>query len=411
MKLLLIKLGKVQKTLRQQGLFRGLKRIANYLFIYLKNNFLFSPKGDILIVGAGIGDVGHYRIFTQAEEFNQHGIKTYTTLQGNPFLLRLAKRYKIFILVRPVDTPKLAAFFKKIKDLGKLVIFDTDDLVFDSRFMHQTESYRQMNALEKKQYEKGVGEEIIQDPYVKFCSTTTTYLKRVLEGYGKKVFINTNKVSLHELDIAEKINNKKRHSEQREGSRNKSTGSFAKTQDDIIRLGYFSGTMSHNKDFATITEPLMRIMEKYPQVQLVLVGPLETENLLNKFLDRIIRSGLVSRDKLYEIISAVDINLAPVVRDDPFSESKSEIKFTGAGILKVPTVAVANVTFSGCITDGVSGFLAGNAEEWFQKLEKLILDNDFRKSMGEAAYQKTLKDYTIKNSHNEDYYNFLKANL
>jgi O-antigen biosynthesis protein len=397
MKLFLARLGKIWKTLRQQGLFGGVKRIWKFIVIYLAYGFQSALEGDVLIIGAGIGDVGHYRMFTQAEEFNLLGVKARATLQDNPFLLRFAEKFKIFILVRPVYTEKIKKLIEEIKKQKKTIIFDTDDLVFDGEFMRQTESYQKMNALEKKQYEKGVGEEILKDPYVKYCSTTTTFLERILENYGKQVFLSTNKISLHELNVAENINLEPKTKNQK-----------PKT---VIKIGYFSGTMTHNKDFATISEPLLKIMEKYPQVSLVLVGPLEIESKLNKFKDRIIQSGLVSREKHYENLASVDINLVPSILGDPFSESKSELKFFEAGIVKVPSAAVANETFSGCITDGENGFLAKTSEEWFQKLEKLILDEDLRKSMGKKAYEKSLTDYTVKNSHNEEYYQFLKQQL
>ena len=63
---------------------------------------------------------------------------------------------------------------------------------------------KKMNILERKQYEKGVGEEILKDPYVKICTTTTSYLARILESYGKKVFVSKNKLSLKDLEITGK---------------------------------------------------------------------------------------------------------------------------------------------------------------------------------------------------------------
>ena len=395
MELFLFKLGKIWKTLRQEGLARGGKRVWNYVSIYFSHVLKYNLKGDVLIVGTGVGDVGHFRVFTQAEEFNLHGIKTAVTLQDNPFLLKLADKFKVFVLVRPVYTPKMEAFWKKLKELKKTVIFDTDDLVFDAKFMHATESYRRMNALEKKQYEKGVGEEIINDPALEFCSTTTTYLKKILESYGKKVFLNQNKISLHELEVAEKINSQHPKSQKR----------------STVRIGYFSGTMSHNKDFATIVPALLKVMEKYPQVELILVGALEIGNELNRFASRIRKIGLAPRDKHYENLSQVDINLIPLVKDDPFNKSKSELKFFEAGIVKTPSVAVNDETYRGCIFDGGDGFLASTIEEWFEKLEKLVLDPELRLSMGQKAYEKSLEDYTVKNSHNEEYYNFLKSKI
>jgi O-antigen biosynthesis protein len=394
MELFIIKLGKAWKTVKNEGVFSGGKRVLNYCWIFLKTIFK-NPTGDVLFITLGIGDSARYRAYNQAEELNKHGIKAQVTVLDHPWLPKFADKFKIFIFNRTMVTAKAKKLIVEIKKQNKEIIFDTDDLVFDAEYMHQTESYQRMNALEKKQYEKGVGEEILKDPYVKVCTATTSFIKNIVEEkYGKKVFINKNKINNCEVEIAEKILAGKSITDSKE-----------------IKLGYFSGTMSHNKDFATITEALFQIMEKYSQVKLFLVGPLNVENKLNEFKNRIIHSGLVSIKKHYENISSVDINLAPLVKNDPFCEAKSELTFFEAGILKVPTVAVRNQTFSNAINDGEDGFLADNVEEWVEKISRLVEDKNLRKKMGEKAREKVLRDYTNKNSHNEEYYNFLKSKL
>ncbi len=393
MKLFFIKVGKALSSIRKNGPVKGGKRVFAYLITFLKS-ILVPKNGSVLFITGGVGDSATYRAWNQAEELSLHNIPADTTLQDDPFLLRYADKFQVFVFHRTLFTPKLGKMIQKIKDQKKLIIFETDDLVFDPKYIQATDFYQnKMSYFEKKQYEKGVGEEILNDPYISVCSTTTTYLKKILESYGKKVFLSTNKINLAELEVAEEINSK------------------PEKNYDKIRIGYFSGTMSHNKDFATITKPLFQIMEKYPQVELVLVGPLEIENALNKFQDRIIQSELVSRKKHYLNLANIDINLAPLETDNPFCDSKSELKFFEAGIVKVPTVAVQNETFSSAIQDGMDGFLAQTENEWFLKIEKLILDKKLRKEMGEKAYQKSFEDYTTKNSHNEDYYNFIKKYL
>jgi glycosyltransferase involved in cell wall biosynthesis len=139
-----------------------------------------------------------------------------------------------------------------------------------------------------------------------------------------------------------------------------------------------------------------------------LAGPLDVDSKLNKYKERIVVMPFVPRDKYYENIWKVDVNIAPLVLGDPFCEAKSEIKFTETGILKIPTVAVRNQTFSETIEDGVDGFLADNQKEWVEKIEKLVRDEKLRKTMGKKAREKIVRDYTNKNSHTTGYYNHLK---
>ena len=44
--------------------------------------------------------------------------------------------------------------------------------------------------------------------------------------------------------------------------------------------------------------------------------------------------------------------------------------------MKVPTVAAATQTFREAINDGIDGFVANGEDEWFEKLEKLIIDEE-----------------------------------
>ncbi|HBI33721.1 MAG TPA: hypothetical protein DEA43_00180 [Candidatus Moranbacteria bacterium] len=394
MKLLLIKAGKAFKTIQRDGILRGGKRILDFLQAYIKN-ILSVKSGDILFITAGVGDSALYRAHNQAEELRTHGFNVSVTMQDNPFLPSFYKKFKIFIFSRTLHTSAIAKLIKNIKKQQKEIIFDTDDMVFDIKYVHQTDHYKNMSFFEKKQYKKGIGEEILMDSYVKVCTTSTKFIASKLEEYGKKVFVTTNKLSNQWLDIADHLLQNNRQE---------------KNQRSKIRIGYFSGTIGHNKDFATISDALVEILEKYPQVEIFLAGPLELEEKFAKFARRIIRCTFVPRKKHFENIFYCDIILAPLEKDE-FSVGKSELKFSEAGLLEVPVVALRNQTFSGAINDGENGFLADHKEEWIEKLSTLIENSELRKSMGEKAREKALCDYTTKNSHSEEYYDYLRSKL
>ncbi|EKE19172.1 MAG: group 1 glycosyl transferase [uncultured bacterium] len=393
MELLLIKVGKAFKTMQRDGIFKGGRRILEFLGVFLKN--IFNVKsGDILFITAGVGDSALYRAHNQAEELRTHGFSVSIAMQDNPFLVNFDKKFKIFIFNRTLHTSTIAKLIEKIKKQQKEIIFDTDDMVFDIKYVHQTDHYRNMSFFEKKQYKRGIGEEIIRDSYVKVCTTSTKFIASKLEEYGKKVFVITNKLSNQWLAIADQLLQNKQKKDEREK----------------VRIGYFSGTIGHNKDFATISDALVQILEKYPQVEIFLAGPLELEEKFAKFSQRIIRSSFVVREKHFENIFYCDIVLAPLEKDE-FSIGKSELKFFEAGLLEVPVIALRNQTFSGVIRDGENGFLADHQEEWVEKLSMLIEKPELRKSMGEKAREKALLDYTTKNSHSEEYYEYLRSKL
>lgn len=394
----LIKLGKAINVLKRDGFILGLRRI----FRAFSGQFRKVDDGDVLFVTGGVGDSAMYRAENVAEELDQNGILASVAYADSPFLLKYADSFKVFIFHRVAYTKKIQKFIEKIKQQKKEIIFDTDDLLYDAEFIKSTDYFKNINVLEKKLYENGLGSEIVNDPYVKTCTTATSFLAEKLREKNKKVFVVQNKLSQEDVAIASMV------------IRQKSSVTNDKLPVTIgknIRIGYFSGTLSHNKDFATITDALMRVMEKHENVELVLVGPLDTDNILNRFNNRTTFLPYVPREDHFENLASVDINLAPLVLDDPYCEAKSELKFFEAAIVGVPTVAVANRTFSEAISDGVDGFLAKDTDEWVSKLEKLILEPNLRQKMAQKASQKAIEKYTTKNGKNEEYYEYLKSRI
>jgi len=385
-----VKLGKGIGAMKRDGIWRGGKRAAGSFF----KLFGRVGSGDILFVSSGVGDSAKYRSERQAEELRLHGFKCAVTVQDNPLLPRYSDRFQIFIFQKTIFSKSVEKLIKKIKAQKKEIIFETDDLVYDPEYIRQMDFFQKLNSLEKKQFETGVGSEILSDEYVKTCVVATAYLAEKLEKYDKQVFVSKNKLSNYDTEVAQKMYDKK-----------------FQTNDEKIKIAYFSGTASHDKDFETVKRVLVGILEKYSKTQLHLFGPLEIEDVYERFGERVKKHHFAPWEKHLENISGVDINIAPLEIGNPFCESKSELKFIEAGIVGVPTIATATQTFRDAIRDGVDGFVAGDDEEWTEKLEKLILDRDLRASMGQKAREKVLREYTNKNSRNEEYYEYLKSKI
>ena len=404
MELLLIKAGKAFKTIQRDGIFKGGKRVFSAFFAL----FRLVGKGQILFVTGGVGDSARYRAHHVAEELELQGFECSITVQDNPLLSSYVDKFEVFVFHRVLFSPSVKKMIEKIKAQKKEIIFETDDLVYDPKYLEHMDYFKVMNSLEKKLYENGVGGEILADPYVKVCTTTTTYLADKLKEKGKQVFIVPNKLSKHDVEIAERIMRDKR---QETRDKEKCVCHMSHVTCHCVKLGYFSGTLSHNKDFATITDALEKILDKYENVELFLVGPLDIESKLNKFKNRIKQLPYVAREKHFDNVSSVDINLVPLEIGNPFCESKSELKFFEAGIVSVPTVAAATQPFVEAIEDGVDGFVASGTAQWIEKLEKMITDDKLRKEMGERAREKALAKYTTINAKNEEYYEYLRKHI
>ncbi len=394
MNLLLIKIGKAWHTLRREGVVRGGRRVMTAGMAL----FHRVRPGDILFITGGVGDSARYRTEHVSEELREQGFAVSVTVQDNPFLVSYADKFSIFIFHRVLYTPAVAKLIARIKAEGKEIIFETDDLVYDPQFLQHMDYFTTMNSWEKKLYENGVGGEILADPYVRVCTTSTGYLANKLRERNKQVFVVRNRLSKQDVTWAN----------ERVAEKN---SSIINHQSSIIRLAYFSGTPSHNKDFAVITPVLSRLFAQYPQLRLVLAGPLDVENALNQFASQIERIQFSPRGEHFGNIAHVDINLAPLQIGNPFCESKSELKWFEAGIVGVPTVASATEPYREAITDGVDGYVAVTEEEWQEKLEKLIENKEEREKMGEQARQTALARYTTESANDTEYYEYLRSKI
>jgi len=389
MNLLLIKIGKAWHTLRREGVMRGGKRVLTAGLAM----FRLVPKAEILFITGGVGDSARYRTEHVAEELRAHGFSASTTVQDNPLLSSYADKFSVFIFHRVLHTSSVEKLIRRIEEKNKEIIFETDDLVYDPYFLKFMDYYAQMNAFERKLYENGVGGGILNDPYVTTATTTTDFLANKLRDKGKRVFVVKNKLSEQDVSWGEMaLKNVKKDSA-------------------IVRLCYLSGTISHNKDFATITRVLVELLRKYSHLRLVLAGPLDVNNELQEFASQIERVPFLSREAYFMSIANYDINVAPLEIGNPFCESKSELKFFEAGLVQVPTVAAGTQTFKDAVTDGVDGFVAATKEEWKEKIEKLITDSELRRKMGENARQAILMRYTTKNAQDLEYYSYLRSKI
>lgn len=390
MKLLLIKIGKAWHTLKREGLRRGGRRIMT-AFLAL---FQRVSAGEVLFITGGVGDSARYRSTYVAETLTLRGFKTAVTVQDNPFLKTYADKFSVFVFHRVLYTPSVAALIGNIKKSNKEMIFETDDLVYDPAFLKHMDYFTQMNSLERKLYENGVGGEILADPYLKVCTTSTSFLADKLREKGKEVFVVRNRMSKEDVAQAEKI-----------------LADGGKKDPSLVRVAYLSGTPSHNKDFATITDALLKVLEAYPQMRLILVGPLDTDNALRRFSDRVEQLPFLPRAEYFATVATLDINLAPLQIGNPFCEAKSELKWFEAGLFGVPTVAAATGTFREAIAEGVDGYTAATTEEWVEKIGALIASPDLRRAMGTKARESVLARYTTLNADDEEYYNYLKSKI
>ncbi|HEY7152476.1 MAG TPA: glycosyltransferase, partial [Gemmataceae bacterium] len=168
----------------------------------------------------------------------------------------------------------------------------------------------------------------------------------------------------------------------------------ARPRDNIIRLGYFSGTRTHQADFRIVYPALMDLLREQRNVRLMIVGDLDIGEFpgLVPFLDQMEILPLRHWRELPAVMAGVDINLIPLELT-PFNEGKSNLKYYEAGLLQVPSIASPTRINRDNIMHGHNGLLAQTPEEWHNALKDLVSDAERRQRMGRHALQHVLRNY------------------
>ena len=370
---------KTLKALKEEGVTGVARKTVSYIHTakIRKQQLKYIGKiyKDVLFInGCDYNTLPHpprYRVQHQMEQLKANNIDC-----DENFYLHLSieqvRNYRAFVIFRCPYTEELGEFIRLAKELNKTVIYDIDDLVIDTKYTDTIKYLDTMSPEERKGYDEGVRN---MQKVLKMCDaalTTTEGLAEELKHYVPKVFINRNTASEEMLKLSEEAYEKAVAEKKAEGRK-------------TVKLGYFSGSITHNDDFILIQPAVAKIMEKYPQTELHIAGILDIPKEFEAFKERVIAHPFADWKKLPEMIASMDINLAPL-EESIFNEAKSENKWVEAALVRVPTIASNLGAFKRMIEHNKTGILANTCEEWYEGLEALIVDTQKRECIAKAAY-------------------------
>src|SRR5262245_57526447 len=345
-----------------------------------------QPIGQkaVLFVFDDLGGIcTRYRCDHQAEQLKFLGVSHDIAHSSEIDLRAAADHYECFVLSRVAWNEDVAAFFDRARALGKTLIFDTDDLVFEPELDRHfafldgaTEDDRAAWIEELRTY----------------CATlercdgaivTTETLRRFALRRNARVEVVFTAESEELLRLAnDALGGEPHHVGRRSGA--------------LITIAYLSGTPTHDRDFREATDAVLWTLENYVNTRLLIVGKLELDPRFERFGDRVTRIRKQPWQAVPGILAQVDINLAPLERENAFTESKSCLKYLEAALLGVPTVASPRDDFARAIDNGRNGLLADNRHEWREALRLLVESKDLRRSIGTAAYDDVRRNHTTK---------------
>jgi len=273
----------------------------------------------------------------------------------------------IFYRIPASDSVKI--IHKEAKRLNLQTVFEVDDLIFDLEAYSQNSN---MERLHKTVRNNLLNDALLYQEMIKMCDfsiasteTLALYMQKYTAG---EVFIVENCLDSYFFKLVDKI-----------------AKNPINSHEDIIFIGYGSGTTTHDVDFEEAAEGVLKILKKYTNVRLIIHGHLQLSEAFDKYKSQVIKIPFMEEDEYYRSVAAFDINIAPLEKSI-FNDAKSNIKYLEASIFKVPTIASPRDTFYNIIKNGVNGFLVDTPEEWFNSLEALIKSKELRNKIANAAY-------------------------
>jgi glycosyltransferase involved in cell wall biosynthesis len=95
-----------------------------------------------------------------------------------------------------------------------------------------------------------------------------------------------------------------------------------------------------------------------------------------------------------QLLSECDIGIMPLP-DTEFTRAKCGLKLIQYMACGLPVVASPVGVNCEIVEENRNGFLAANAQEWFEKLDALVANVDLRKRLGESGRSKVAVQYTL----------------
>jgi O-antigen biosynthesis protein len=335
----------------------------------------------LIIAEMTIPQCKKYRVQQKHEMFKHHlGIDaTMIPWQDNQACLDSLQTHSLVIFYRVPAFPSVVAIINEAKRLRLPTFWEVDDFIFDAQVLSES---RTLAALDKTTFDQLIEGAHLYREAMLLCEAgiaSTAGLAEAMQAAGlTQVRVIENALDIQTLELAGRILKKK-----------------AAPRRDVVRIVYGSGTNTHNVDFLEAAPALLRILNRFSQVRLRIIGMLDLPEDFEPHNARVERTPVCSYPEYLQSLAECDISIAPL-ENYVFNDSKSNIKYLEASIVKVPSVCSPRAAFVQRIHHGVNGFLCDTEEEWTHALELLITDSKRRAAIGWQAHATVVDHYSPK---------------
>lgn len=318
----------------------------------------------IFIDGTGGSSSTVYRVGRIAAGLREQGW-TVRVLEerelGSAVAMNLSARF--VIVHRALYRDPYPAFITAMRARGAAIVYDIDDLLFDEALIPFVDAYRHFSPAGQRHFRTVLAEHRDFVLAADFCTASTSTIVAAIDALGKPAWRVRNSIAPHNLERYRTV-------DYRRGDPPKP-----------FVVGYYSGTKTHQADFAPVAPALARFMRDEPDVVFRLVGELDLSAYpdLAEFAEpqrhggaaRITRVGLMPHDAMLRDQLVCDVILAPLETGNPFCEAKSELKFFEAALTRCPVIASPTAPFREATHNGELAQLAQTSEEWLRSFRRV----------------------------------------
>ena len=317
-----------------------------------------------------------YRARLPAEGLALHGVSAEVRHYRDPELPALAESADAVVSYRVPATTQVLDLLTACRRRGTPVLCDLDDLIFDPDLAAEIPALAILPPDEAELWLEGVRRyRTTLEACDAFVGSTAELCRHAEEVTGLPAERFANGVGILLARAADAAL-----------ARPRSAGP--------LRIGYLSGTNTHDHDWAAIEPVVADVLGAHRDVELWLGGFVSPSVALDRYAARVRRLPMLPWLELPAVLRDLDVNLAPLVLASRFNEAKSAIKWLEAALTATPTVASATGPFREAILSGVNGLLADGPGEWRTALDRLLGDGLLRASLGGRARRDALLQWS-----------------
>jgi glycosyltransferase involved in cell wall biosynthesis len=299
----------------------------------------------------------------------------------------ILRRANVVILWRAANSPATSAVIRIAREASAKLLFDVDDLIFlpEIAKVEIIDGIRSQNFSAAETARLFLRFREVMDQ-ADACLCTTRELADQIRQLSMLAYIVPNGFDYQSFGVGRCASRRWR----------------TMREDSLIRIGYASGSRTHQRDFGVAAPSIARVLSEKPNCRLVLFRVpatgqplLDVEEFpcLKPVTDQIEWRDMVPLQDLPNEIARFDINLAPLETGNIFCEAKSELKYFEAALVDVCTIASPTGPMARTILHSETGMLAGSSEEWYAALSTLVDQPEMRGRLARAAFLDVLNRF------------------